>query len=136
MLGERADLESSEADLIVQMGEEYLSELARIDIRARNEIRKKYQISDEQVDYGAIELRDGTTFADHAPFVTRSMHGNDSYYERIQKDGVIEEISRQREAVFATHYQRLREALGPLKTAMIDGLIRSDIAPKVYVTTP
>jgi hypothetical protein len=135
MLRERANLDTFEADLVVQIGEEYLSELAQIDNRARYEIRERYQVYDEQVDYSAIELSDGTTLADHAPLVTRSMYGTDSYYERIQKDGVIEKITSQREAAFSAHYQKLRNALGPLKTAMIEDLIHSDIEPKVYVTT-
>ena len=127
LLGERADLESYEANSVLTAGRDYLRQLAEIDQEARQEILTRFRPRNAPppppVPGGggpreAIELPHGTTLS-----------------QILEAEGFIQRLEERKQALLTAHRAQLEQLIGPIKLKRLEVYVETEIAPTMKEVT-
>jgi tetratricopeptide (TPR) repeat protein len=137
-----AGLDAGDTAALRGTGENYLRELARVDVDLRREIADRYSRPVEVRDpvtgvvlppSGQIILG-GTSTLPHVQIDPRALGGK-TLQEALEADGVIARVDAQKDALLQAHFGTLEHLIGAAKLAALQRVVRSELAPGMFRST-
>ena len=117
-------LQSSEADAVLQAGQDYLRQLASIEHEAHSEIKARFPLRNAPPLPAGIDAR----YVIQLPKAV-------ALREILEPEGFYERFEARKQSLLDSHREYLEQLIGPAKLKWLDHHVKTVIAPSIKVVT-